>query len=136
VVPGRGETVLVVDDEEGVRQVLSRALTSLGYRTLTAASGSEALRLTRDHRGRVGVAVLDMMMGGVDGLSLVTRIREVAPDLPLIACSGLERYRAELAALGWPQLHFLRKPFTTVQISEMIRAVLDGRTPSGSSAPF
>jgi DNA-binding response OmpR family regulator len=94
------------------------------------------MRIARDHRDQVRVAVLDMMMGGVDGLSLVTRMRELVPGLPIVACSGLERYRAELAALGLPQLHFLRKPFTTVQISETIRAVLDGHTPTGSSAPF
>jgi PAS domain S-box-containing protein len=133
---GRGETILLVDDEESIRQVLGRALTTLGYHPLVAASGREGMRLARDHRDQVKLAVLDMMMGGVDGLSLVTRMRELVPGLPIIACSGLERYRAELAALGLPQLHFLRKPFTTVQISETIRAVLDGHTPTGSSAPF
>ncbi len=132
---GRGETLLVVDDEASIRNILGRSLTDHGYQVLVAAAGEEALSLADKHRGVLRGAILDMMMPGMDGPELVRRMRGLLPDLPIIACSGLEHYRADLAALGLSRVRFLRKPFLPSDLRAVLRAELDSAPASDPPSP-
>jgi CheY-like chemotaxis protein len=127
VKPGQGGTVLVVDDEEPIRRVLARTLRGRGYEVVIASSGQEALALVSVPPVRLVAAVVDMMMGGVDGTRLVEQLCALAGNLPIIACSGLERYREEIAALGRPNVTFLRKPFTVEEVSAVLREAIAAR---------
>ncbi len=122
---GAGETVLVVDDEASIRQILRRSLEDAHYRVLTAADGAEALALVRTWGPELRALVLDMMMPGMDGLALVAAIREREPHLPIIACSGLDHYGPELVARGHARVAFLPKPFTVDAVLAALRAALD-----------
>jgi nitrogen-specific signal transduction histidine kinase/ActR/RegA family two-component response regulator len=124
---GHGETVLVVDDEEGIRMVVARLLIASGYRVLEAANGGNALILARAHRADLRAVVLDMMMPGLDGLQVVAALREFAPDLPIVACSGLDRYRDELVKQGFTRVCFLTKPILADSLRQALRALLDGK---------
>jgi two-component system, cell cycle sensor histidine kinase and response regulator CckA len=98
-------TVLVVDDDEMVRDVLSRMLVDLGYQVLCSHSGVAALEQLAHHD--VSLIILDLTMPGLSGAPLVTELRKVKPATPIVVCSGYDRdHKGPLAVEG-----YLSKPF-------------------------
>jgi len=85
---GNGETILIADDEQAIRELLTAELTSAGYRVLTASNGAEALALLRKHGGEIKLFVTDGAMPVMDGLSAVAALRKTHPALPVILTSG------------------------------------------------
>lgn len=122
---GRGEAVLVVDDEMSIRQILKRSLEDANYRPVLASSGQEALGVLQARDPEVRAVILDMMMPGIDGVALVSALRAVAPDLPVLACSGLGHFQRELRAAGFARVGFLPKPFTVEQVLGALRPLFD-----------
>ena len=127
--PPRGTaTVLVVDDEASIRDVVKRALAHHGYEVLTARDGAEAVSTFVDHDD-VDLLVTDLAMPIMDGVETVRALRHLSPDLPVVAASGIvDRARAiELDELGVDTV--LAKPFTTAQLLEAVhRGLRDGTT--------
>ncbi|MGE5688720.1 MAG: PAS domain S-box protein [Gemmatimonadota bacterium] len=118
------ETVLVVDDEDGVRHVAGRVLERLGYRVLTAASGLEALDIMLRERARIRALVTDVRMPGMTGLELVELLRTGGMDLPVLFMSGYTDPVAlpnEEAAM--PR-RFLAKPFGIEAFTAEVGALL------------
>lgn len=109
---GRGESVLVVDDEAGLREVTSAILDDSGYRTLTAADGAEALRVYGEHADEIGLVLTDILMPVLDGAALCRELRTAHPAVKIIASTG------EAEASKFTQLrelgvkHFLPKPYS------------------------
>jgi CheY-like chemotaxis protein len=99
---GNGELILVVDDESAIREIGKEALRTFGYRVLTANDGTEALALFAQHRNEVHCVITDMMMPFMDGPATIRALRKLAPDLKIIATSGLKAdgKAAEAAQLG------------------------------------
>ncbi|MBI3886951.1 MAG: response regulator [Opitutae bacterium] len=129
---GRGELVLVVDDEPPIRALLSDLLEGEGYRVLTAGSGEDALKVYFQHQETLRLVVTDFMMPGMDGLALIRALRVLAPGLPIVATSGMEHNeeQAELTALGIAAI--LMKPFVPAQIVDAVRRHLAAkRAPGG-----
>lgn len=120
----QGETVLVVDDEKPIRETVTLFLQMQNYRTLTAASGEEAMEVFRAHRGTIRLVITDSMMPGMDGVKLARAVRELEPGLPIVICTGMktETGLKETAALGI--LEILPKPFTPRGLSEAIQRAL------------
>lgn len=116
---GAGELVLVVDDEAPVLRMTTLVLESFGYRVLAAASGAEAMALFNTHRARIKVVLTDMTMPGMDGATLIRKVREIDPDTRVIAASGLG---ANDAARLAGAIRFLPKPYTA---DTVIRAVTE-----------
>jgi PAS domain S-box-containing protein len=85
---GHGELVLVADDEQSIRELVTEGLTFHGYRVLTAADGAEALRLFRQRSGEVRLLLTDSDMPVMDGSRLSRELRKLRPDLPVILASG------------------------------------------------
>lgn len=109
-------TVLLVDDEPGVRFTLTEVLRDRGYRVVSAASGAQALTLLDD----VDVVVTDLAMPGMDGLELVSQIRARAPSLPVILLTAhgsenMVRIASSRGACGC-----LSKPFDIDEIADVI----------------
>lgn len=130
--PGRGELILLVDDEQNLRRVASMALEGTGYRVLQAANGAEGLELYARHRSEVALVLCDMSMPVMDGPAMIARLLAQDPDLPIIGSSGLSNeliVRARKVGLE----HFLPKPFTVEVLLRKLREVLDGRRASGGS---
>ena len=119
-----GETVLVAEDDPRVRRLTLRRLVSLGYRAVEAADGPEALGLLADG-SRVDLLLTDLTMpGGMSGLDLLARARELRPGLPVVLTSGYagpEDLRHLPHGTGW-----LPKPHTTPELARALRAALDG----------
>ena len=125
---GGGALVLVVDDEPLVRAVTRRSLERVGYQVITASDGAEAVARFQERAGEVKVVVLDMAMPVMGGAECFRRLRQVAPDLPVLLASGyaLEQEARECLAAG--ALGFLEKPFATARLLEvMARARAEGR---------
>lgn len=125
VAMGRGETVLVVDDDASQRQIASEILTHLGYRVAVAASGEEAVRYLHDRT--VDLVVLDMLMPpGIDGLETYGRIRAIRPEQKAIIVSGFSQSERVSEAQRQGVSQYLQKPYSLVKISVAVHAALAG----------
>ena len=119
------ETVLVCEDEDGVRQLIELILTDRGYRPLLAARPSHALRLAADHPGRIDVLLSDVIMPEMLGPELAARLRELRPGLRTLFVSG---YTAEALHTHGdlpPGSTLLEKPFESTTLLEALRRLLD-----------
>jgi PAS domain S-box-containing protein len=109
---GNGETVLVVDDEEFVREVTQKTLELYDYKVLQAADGAEAINIFSQHKDRdqIAAVLMDMMMPGLDGAATIAILQKINPGVRVIATSGVGDYAAKAAALGVHR--FMQKPYT------------------------
>jgi two-component system, cell cycle sensor histidine kinase and response regulator CckA len=122
--PPGGYTILVVDDEEAVRQLACRMLTWTGYQALEARHGREALATIEEHNGPVHLVLTDIKMPGMNGRELGRHIEERWPDKRIRYMSGFasEVFRGGLLEPGAP---FLAKPFTQADLATKVRALLE-----------
>ena len=119
------EKVLVVEDEQVVRALIVRTLRGLGYACLEASSAEEALRMLAQEEQRVDLVVTDVVMPGISGGDLGSRLAERYPDLRVLYTSGFaddEMIRRGLLDATRP---FLQKPFTPADLGRKVREVLD-----------
>ncbi|HEX2045492.1 MAG TPA: PAS domain S-box protein [Gaiellaceae bacterium] len=116
------ETVLVVEDEGVVRQLIARDLAGRGYTVLTAATGLEALAVADGHAGPIEVVVTDVVMPGMGGLELMRRLAEARPDTKVVYMSG---YAERAVADELAPCPLLQKPFNASALAAKIREVLD-----------
>lgn len=128
VVRGHGRRILVVDDEESIRLVTVAALQRHGFVVETAIDGEDALQSFRRDPGRFAAVITDLMMPRLGGRELITELRWLAPQLPLIASSGLsgdqpqEIQEPTLQELG--ATFHLRKPYTEAELLEALGQAL------------
>lgn len=115
------QTVLVVDDQDFVRDVIKLALEGAGYRVLEAASPGEAIELARAKQDEIGLLVTDVVMPEMDAFELADRIACEIPGIRILYTSGYTDATAEGP--------FIQKPFTPAQIVEKVGSVL-GSSPS------
>jgi two-component system cell cycle sensor histidine kinase/response regulator CckA len=111
-VRSKGETVLLVEDEPGVRQMASRALQEYGYGVVEASGGHQALAVIERENETIDLLITDVVLAGMDGPGLARRASQLRPELPVLFISGytdLDVSRRGLVEAGLP---FLQKPFT------------------------
>lgn len=101
------ETILVVDDEEGMTAFLAASLRGRGYRVLEAASGQEAIERFKEENGKIDLILTDVEMSPINGYDLVDSLRSESPQIPALFISGLAPQRPLLG----PGVDFLKKPF-------------------------
>ncbi len=123
-IPVGSETVLLIDDEETITEVIGKALTLTGYKVLPAHGGEEALQLYQDNRSSIDVVVLDMIMPGMNGGKVFDRLRDMNKGVKVILSSGysLEGEASQIMARGCDG--FIQKPFGIKELSQKIREVL------------
>jgi len=122
---GRGETVLVVDDEASILGITQHTLESFGYRVLTAEDGARAIALYAQRKAEIALVLTDMMMPVMDGPTLVHALRSIHPEVKIIGASGLGSNFSgtRMAQLGVDD--FLEKPFSADALLRVLRQVLD-----------
>jgi two-component system, cell cycle sensor histidine kinase and response regulator CckA len=118
--PRGHETILLAEDEAGIRAMTRAYLEGLGYRVLEAANGTEAITLAKAYRGTIDLVLTDVMMPGMRGDAVVKAIRQDRPEVQSIFISGF----AEGAGID-RSLEILEKPFEFPDLAHRIRALLD-----------
>jgi len=130
--PGRGERVLLVEDESGAREGLADVLTMLGYTVTAVESGEKAEAVADD--GPYDVLLTDLMLPGVSGAELAGRLAERWPALRLLIMSGYAEEDALRRGSRLGSLRYLQKPFDMGTLARELRAALDGEAP-GPAGP-
>ncbi len=121
-------TILLVEDEDPVRLFAARALRAKGYKVLEARSGEAALDLLSEDRSKLGevdLLITDVVMPGVDGPTLIKRIREDRADILVICISGYSEDALRQRISEDSGIHFLPKPFSLKQLAYTVKTVLD-----------
>ncbi len=124
VMRGNGETVLVVDDEEIVRNIARDLLTSIGYKVLEASDGASAVDVFKANRMDIGLVLLDVVMPRMGGVQAATLIREASPDIPIVFVTGYDQDSVLTGVEGWKNIAILSKPYRAKQISSEIHTLL------------
>jgi DNA-binding NtrC family response regulator len=114
-------SILLVDDDPAVRKIVGEMLERSGYGVITAADGHSALAALRE-RAAVDLVIADYRMPGMDGLSLVRRIKEKMPDLPVVILTGHGDLESYLCATGPGVVRYIGKP---IGMRELLRTVHD-----------
>jgi signal transduction histidine kinase/CheY-like chemotaxis protein len=122
----KGETILIVEDEEALRDVTRRIFTRSGYHVLTAADGRDALALAAGHDGDIHLLVTDVVMPNMLGKEVAEELCQLRPDIAVLYMSGYAQ--PVLASQGRldPGVHLIEKPFTAAALIEKAGQVLNG----------
>ncbi len=134
-VKGKGESILIIDDEMLQQDIALHLLGSLGYKVVMASSGEEAIRYLERHR--VDLLIIDMLMPpGMNGYQTYKKVLEIHPDQKAVIASGFSKTRDVLATLELGAGAFIKKPYTMEQLAETVYKVLYQDTaPLSSSRP-
>jgi two-component system, cell cycle sensor histidine kinase and response regulator CckA len=127
------ETILVIEDDETVRNFVREALSFYGYRPLLAPDPTTALRIGRESGEPIAAALTDVVLPDMSGMHVAQQLVELRPSVRVIYMSGYIDARSGHIALP-PDAHFLRKPFQPEDLARMLRSVL-GRATARASRP-
>ena len=121
---GSNELILVVDDEENIREIARATLEKFGYRVLTAADGTDAMAIYAQQFGEISLILTDIAMPYMDGTALIRAVRKIDPDSKIVAMSGLmnTEQTAELQSLNVNA--FLSKPYTAESLLKILAGLL------------
>jgi len=124
---GGSETVLLVEDEESVRQLVRETLVSKGYKILEADNGETALQIASDYAGKIDMLITDVVMPGMSGRELSARMCASYPQTKVLYLSGYTEDAIVHEGVLDPGTAFLQKPFTLQMLSRKVREVLGER---------
>ena len=123
------ETVLVVEDEDDLREMAVLILESFGYSVLSARSGPEAFQVWADHTNAIQIMITDMVMpGGISGAKLVMLARGIRPGIKVLLTSGFAKGSVQGSEEIPPGVEFLSKPYRRAELAAKLRGVLDGKS--------
>ncbi|TBR59596.1 hybrid sensor histidine kinase/response regulator [Westiellopsis prolifica IICB1] len=124
---GNGELILVVDDEDSIRDITKTSLETHNYKAITACDGIEAIALYAEYRDKISVVLTDMLMPSMDGLTTIRTLKKINPQVKIIAVSGLASTEKVNAATDIGVKAFLSKPYTAKQLLQTIGVVKSGK---------
>jgi two-component system, cell cycle sensor histidine kinase and response regulator CckA len=126
-VEGTGtETLLLVENEPAVRNLLQMALRRKGYTVLVAESGRAALDLVRSHAGTIDLLITDVVMPDMNGPELVSRFVTIRPETQALFMSGYMDDAFSDHGILSADINFIQKPFSPRAIAQKVREILDG----------
>ncbi len=124
---GYGETILVVDDEKSLQDLLKATLESRNFKVMSAYDGNEAISIYTENQSKIDVVLLDMLMPKMNGLEAIPALRKINPQIKIIGMSGsmLENMTSEMNAM-MQELPFLQKPFNSDDVVILVNNVIYG----------
>jgi DNA-binding response OmpR family regulator len=127
---GGGELILVADDERAIRSLVAEGLAAQGYRVLTAANGEEAVHVFHQHSGEIRLVITDSAMPGMDGRGVISEIRKLRADLPVILASGDSPVENRCAGEG---ILLLGKPYSLEEVLTAVHRLLGHKSRAQAS---
>ncbi len=125
--PGGSETILLVDDEEPIRDFGSRILAKAGYTVLTASNGKEALEVYQARRDEIALVILDLIMPEMGGKQCLKALLSLDPSVKVVIASGYSGNDHTKDALGAGAKGFVSKPYDIRRVLEVVRESLDAK---------
>jgi len=122
-----GKTVLVVEDEESIRELAITILGQYGYAVLSAGDGEEALRIAGEHQGEVSLLLTDVVMPRMGGRELYERLRQLRPGIKVLYMSGYTDNAIVHQGVLDPGIAFLQKPCSPISMVRKVKDVLEGK---------
>ena len=121
------ETILLFDDEEIIIEVNQDILKALGYKTMVARSGKEAVEIYKNNQDKISMVIMDMIIPGISGKEFYDNLKKIDPEIKVLLSSGysISGQAAEILDRGCNG--FIQKPFKLKELSVKIREVLDGK---------
>ncbi len=129
----QNKTILVVDNEETIRETLMKILKREGYNVLTAADGQEALEMIRKHE--VNLILSDICMPRIDGHNLLKQVKAILPEVEIVLMTGQGKWETGLEALREGAFAFIPKPFNKLALNKTVRRALEKQATAASSLP-
>ncbi len=124
---GRGETILVVEDEASILKLATRILEGIGYKVLPAGNPEAALELAGENIGEISMLITDVVMPGMNGRELAESIHARFPDMKILFMSGYTSDAIAHRGVLEEGVNFLSKPFTTKDLAAKVKSVMDSR---------
>lgn len=121
---GNGEWILLVDDEVSILETTKTTLENHNYKVVTASSGEKATKLYNQHQDAIRIAIIDMIMPIMDGITTIHKLRKINPQLIIIAISGLITTEYLSLQQEFNHITFLSKPFTVQELLKTIQTVI------------
>jgi DNA-binding NtrC family response regulator len=117
------QVILIVDDEEGLRDGLSKLLEGEGYAVVAAETGEEALQILQ--QSHIDLVLTDMRMPGMDGIELLKKIRERHGELGVIILTGYGQIESYIEAMNFGAIEYVSKPFKVNELKFIVNKVLN-----------
>jgi DNA-binding response OmpR family regulator len=121
---GGTETVLLVEDEQSVRQLVRETLAARGYHVLEGENGETGLAAAADHKGKIDLVITDVVMPGIGGRELIRQLLELRPGIKVLYLSGYTEDAITSEGTIARDAAFLQKPFTLKNLAKKVREVL------------
>jgi len=121
---GRGETILVVEDEPDVLTVIEKMLEQLGYRVLTSANGQEGVKVYDQHKEEIAMVLADMFMPGMSGMGLFHVLKEQDPNVKVVMMSGYSLEKADEELLSHGIVNWVQKPMGFTKLGQIVNKAL------------
>jgi CheY-like chemotaxis protein len=129
---GKGQTILVVEDDTSARRALAEVLEMMDYKVITAKNGREALDLFDESNGSIDLVLSDIVMPRMGGAALYAQLKKRRPDIKMVVMTGYPKKEEDWKLLEDGMVYWVQKPFQVSTIVETIRlALLDDRTVKG-----
>jgi CheY-like chemotaxis protein len=122
---GRGEMVLVVEDEASILKLADRVLSNLNYRVLTATSPTESLEMAKARAEEISLLITDVVMPEMNGRELADQIKAICPDIQCLFMSGYPANVIAQRGVLDRGLDFIQKPFSKMELATKVRRALD-----------
>jgi CheY-like chemotaxis protein len=119
------ETILLAEDEEGVRELISHILTQQGFKVLEASNGHEALEVCRQHHSELHLLITDLIMPRMSGRELADQITALRPEVAVLFISGYTDDALVRRGETFGRTGFLQKPFVPSELLQKVRQLLD-----------
>jgi len=131
--PDGSETVLLVEDEESVRELVRLTLVSRGYKVLEAENGESGLQIAEEFKDQIHILITDVVMPGIGGRELAKKLLALRPGTSVLFLSGYTEDAVITQGVAGPAVAFLQKPFTLQNLAKKVREVLRLRTATPDS---
>jgi hypothetical protein len=121
---GKGELILVVDDDPSILNTTRQTLETFGYRVTTASDGAAAILEFSKKKSEIAVVVTDVNMHGMDGVETARALMAIEPAVKIVLVSGLEDRLETASAMSVKKLHTIAKPFSTLELLQMLQKLV------------